>query len=78
MSYAEFPEATVSPGILRLLKVARGLGLVSMETGLGDKKDLVRVNNLTIINFVLKWVGPTHEGRLTSYMMTIQVSDWVM
>ena len=78
MSYAEFPENSLSPGILSLLKLARGLGLVTMETGVGDKKDLVRVNNLTIINFVLKWVGPTHEERLTTYMMAIQVRDYLI
>ncbi len=73
MSFAEFPERSVSPLVIVILKLARRLGLVSMETNMGEKKDLVRINNLTIINFVLNWVGPTHEERLTSYMMGIQV-----
>ena len=44
-----------------------------METNVGDKKDEIRVNNLTIINFVLKTIGPTHERTLTLYMLGIQV-----
>lgn len=50
------------------------LRLVTMETGVGDKKDEVRINNLTIINFVLRLTGPTHEQTLTLYMLLIQVA----
>jgi len=31
------------------------------------------INNLTIINFVLKLVGPTHERTLTTYMLILQI-----
>ena len=33
----------------------------------------VSINNLTIINFVLKIVGPTHEATLTHYIILTQV-----
>ena len=54
--------------ILNLLSMLR---LVAMET---NKKDMIRVNNLTLINFVLKINGPTHECTLTLYMLGIQVT----
>ena len=57
--------------ILNLLSMLR---LVTMETNVGDKKDTIRVNNLTLINFVLKIIGPTHECTLTLYMLGIQVT----
>ena len=73
MSYAEFAESDVSSLTLLGLKVVSMLGLVAMETGLGKSNDRIRVNNLTLINFVIKWVGPCHEQTLTLYMMALQV-----
>ena len=50
------------------------LKLVTMETNVGDKKDEIRVNNLTLINFVLRITGPTHERTLTLYILCIQIA----
>lgn len=55
------------------MKILHMLGLVAMETGVGENKDEVRVNNLTVINFVLKFVGPQREDTLTAIMLAIQV-----
>ncbi|KAJ4444375.1 UDP-N-acetylglucosamine--dolichyl-phosphate N-acetylglucosaminephosphotransferase [Periplaneta americana] len=38
-----------------------------------DKETYVECNNLTLINFVLIWNGPTHEATLTSILLIIQV-----
>ena len=77
MSYAEFSASEASALTLVALKVASMLRLVSMETGLGKTKDGVRVNNLTLINFVIHCVGPCHEQTLTLYMLAIQVGPSV-
>ena len=45
-----------------------------METKVGARREEVRVNNLTLINFVLRLTGPTHEQTLTLYMLLIQVA----
>lgn len=45
-----------------------------METAVGEKMDEIRVNNLTIINFVLRLTGPTHEQTLTLYVLLLQVA----
>ncbi len=58
---------------MMVLKIASALGMVTMETEVGDHKEMVRVNNLTLINYVIKCVGPCHEKTLTLYMMAIQV-----
>ena len=73
MSHAQFPSNQLGPGGALFLSVASKLGLVKIERGMGDKKNEIRINNLTIINFVLKFIGPTHERTLTTYMMIIQV-----
>ena len=74
MSYAEFYPSeltTLGAAILKLLSMLR---LVSMETiPSGEGKGKVRVNNLTLINFVLMCIGPVHEATLTTIMLGIQV-----
>jgi UDP-N-acetylglucosamine--dolichyl-phosphate N-acetylglucosaminephosphotransferase len=37
------------------------------------KDGVIEMNNLTIINFVLMLVGPTHERNLTVIMLLFQV-----
>ena len=73
MSYAEFSVSEISSLTLLGLKVVSMLGLVAMETGVGKTKDRIKINNLTLINFVIKLVGPCHEQTLTLYMMALQV-----
>ena len=75
MSYAQFRNSEISPLTLTLLKVVHMLGLISMETGMGDKKDTIKINNLTLINFVIKCIGPCHEQTLTLYMLGLQVGN---
>lgn len=38
-----------------------------------DKETYIECNNLTLINFVLVWNGPTHEAELTTILLVIQV-----
>ncbi len=74
MSHAQFPSDQLGPGGGLFLSLVGKLGLAKVERGVGDSGKEIRVNNLTIINFVLKLIGPTHERTLTVYMMIIQVS----
>lgn len=47
--------------------------LVSLDMNVGVKGEEMRVSNLTILNFVLRVIGPTHERTLVIYMLAIQV-----
>lgn len=38
-----------------------------------EKKGLVMTNNLTLINLVLYYLGPTHEAKLTTILICIQI-----
>lgn len=71
-SYAEFLPSEVSPVGHILLKLLAMFGLVSLDMNVGTKGEM-RVSNLTIINFVLRVIGPTHERTLVIYMLAIQV-----
>ncbi|XP_064397262.1 UDP-N-acetylglucosamine--dolichyl-phosphate N-acetylglucosaminephosphotransferase-like [Halichondria panicea] len=74
MSYAEFHSSELSILGAAILKLLSMLKLVSMETiKSGEGKGKIRVNNLTLINFVLMCIGPVHEATLTTIMLGIQV-----
>ena len=71
MSYAQFHPSELGQFGSTILNLLSMLRLVAMET---NKKDMIPVSNLTLINFVLKIT----EGQLTSvytlYMLGIQVT----
>lgn len=52
----------------------RKLKLVTVIQGEGDSKEEIRMNNLTVINFVLRLTGPTHEQTLTIYILLLQLA----
>ena len=71
MSYAQFHPSELGQFGSTILNLLSMLRLVAMET---NKQDMIHVNNFTLINFVLKINGPTHERTLTLYMLGIQVT----
>ena len=74
MSFAEFKPSDIGKTGQAVLKVLGMLRLITMETvNQGEKKGYIRVNNLTLINFVIKLIGPVHEATLTTIMLGIQV-----
>ena len=77
MSYAQFKPEQLGKGGGALLKLLQMLKLVTMETGVGENKDEIRVNNLTLINFVIMYIGPQREDKLTAIMMAIQVWHYI-
>ena len=47
--------------------------LVDVTRDVGEDKKFIEINNLTLINFVLRMAGPTNEKILTIYILLIQV-----
>ena len=47
--------------------------LVDVTRDVGEDKKFIEINNLTLINFVLRLAGPTNEKILTIYILLIQV-----
>lgn len=73
MSYSVFKMSDLHPLGKLILSVFSLLRLVTVEEGVGEDKKSTRVNNLTLINFVIKVLGPLHERTLTIIIMGIQV-----
>nr|CAD7262371.1 unnamed protein product [Timema shepardi] len=60
---------------MRVFKVLR---LVHLKERTGENKEYIECNNLTLINFVLLWRGPTHEETLVQILLIIQVLSSVL
>jgi UDP-N-acetylglucosamine--dolichyl-phosphate N-acetylglucosaminephosphotransferase len=56
MSYAKFSPDELGPGGGAFLKTLHGLGLADVHWKVVGKTREISVNNLTIINFVLKFI----------------------
>ncbi|RMX39746.1 hypothetical protein pdam_00007144 [Pocillopora damicornis] len=78
MSYSVFKMSDLHPLGKLILSVFSLLRLVTVEEGVGEDKKSTRVNNLTLINFVIKVLGPLHERTLTIIIMGIQICGSVI
>lgn len=54
-------------------QVAELLKLLEVRSSHEGDDDFIECNNMTLINLVLKLLGPTHERNLTAIMLIIQV-----
>lgn len=73
MSHSVFKKSDIRPLGKLILSVFSLLRLVQVEDGVGEDKKSMRVNNFTLINFVIKMLGPLHERTLTTIMLEIQI-----
>ncbi|XP_077985577.1 UDP-N-acetylglucosamine--dolichyl-phosphate N-acetylglucosaminephosphotransferase-like [Glandiceps talaboti] len=73
MSYSRFKKEELKFLGWVALKIFSIFGLVDFREDIGEDGQYMECNNLTIINFVIKLIGPTHERRLTIYLLIIQV-----
>jgi hypothetical protein len=55
------------------LGVLETFHLIDVTRDVGEDKEFIEINNLTLINFVLRLAGPTNEKILTIYILVIQV-----
>eukprot|EP01137_Pigoraptor_chileana_P031922 Opistho-2@20482 len=70
VSYAVFNPSELRPigrAVFAVLKALRLVRVVKASDG------NVKVSNMTLINAVLRVTGPTHEERLTAYVLAFQV-----
>ncbi|NWV94030.1 GPT acetylglucosaminephosphotransferase, partial [Machaerirhynchus nigripectus] len=73
MSYSKFKTKSLSALGTNILKVVKILHLVDVRSGTDEDGEYTECNNMTLINFVIKLIGPTHERNLTLLLLLIQV-----
>lgn len=73
MSYSKFKAKDLSELGAFILKVTETLRIVKVRRKLDEDEEYIECNNMTLINFVLKIIGPTHERTLTIILLLTQV-----
>ncbi|XP_015505102.1 UDP-N-acetylglucosamine--dolichyl-phosphate N-acetylglucosaminephosphotransferase isoform X3 [Parus major] len=73
MSYSKFKTKSLSALGTNILKVVKILHLVDVRSGTDEDGEYTECSNMTLINFVIKLIGPTHERNLTLLLLLIQV-----
>ncbi|XP_078726213.1 UDP-N-acetylglucosamine--dolichyl-phosphate N-acetylglucosaminephosphotransferase [Lampetra fluviatilis] len=73
MSFARFKQTELSALGKTILQVGERLRLVEVRHDVGEDGKYTECNNLTLINLVLKALGPVHEQTLTVTMLLLQV-----
>ncbi|XP_068772785.1 UDP-N-acetylglucosamine--dolichyl-phosphate N-acetylglucosaminephosphotransferase isoform X1 [Struthio camelus] len=73
MSYSKFKTKSLSALGTYILKAVKILHIVDVRSGMDEDGEYTECNNMTLINFVIKLTGPTHEQILTLLLLLIQV-----
>ncbi|ETN78153.1 glycosyltransferase, group 4 family [Necator americanus] len=73
MSKAEFKESDLKMLGKLALRLFSSFGLLHSRSFERDGERWQEINNLTILNLVLKFAGPLHEKTLTNVLLSIQI-----
>ncbi|VDN26698.1 unnamed protein product [Cylicostephanus goldi] len=76
MSMAEFKESDLKFLGNLTLKLFSAFGLLHTRSFDRDGTRWREINNLTVLNLVLKFAGPLHEKTLTKALLLIQSFSW--
>ncbi|TKR86448.1 hypothetical protein L596_011040 [Steinernema carpocapsae] len=74
MSFAEFKASEVKALGRIALKIFSILGFLHREDFVKDGEAWIRINNLTILNLILKFTGPMREDNLTKTFLGVQIA----
>ncbi|NXC37528.1 GPT acetylglucosaminephosphotransferase, partial [Penelope pileata] len=73
MSYSKFKTKSLSALGAYILKAVKILHVVDVRSGMDEDGEYSECNNMTLINFIIKLIGPIHERNLTLLLLLIQV-----
>ncbi|CAJ0582813.1 unnamed protein product, partial [Mesorhabditis spiculigera] len=73
MSFAEFKSSDLKSVGSLIINLLAKIGLLYKVEFEKDGARWTRVNNFTVINLMLKFVGPVHEATLTNYLLLLQL-----
>ena len=73
MSKAVFKKTDVSVIGKVVIQTAAALKLLDVKENKGEDGEFIEINNMTLINLLIKFTGPIHERNLTVMLMGVQV-----
>ncbi len=59
-----------------IIRIAAGLKVLDVKDDVGEDGKHIEINNMTLINLLIKFIGPVHERTLTVYLIAIQVCEY--
>ncbi|CAJ0939888.1 unnamed protein product, partial [Mesorhabditis belari] len=78
MSFAEFKESDLGRIGQLIVSILSTIGLLFRENFEKGGEKWTRVNNFTVINLLLKFVGPVNEHTLTNLLMLLQMFSSIL
>lgn len=73
MSKSVFKKADVNKIGELVIQTAAALKLLDVKENEGEDGEYIEINNMTLINLLIKFTGPIHERNLTVLLMGVQV-----
>ena len=73
MSKATFKKTDVNIIGKVVIQTAAALKLLDVKENKGEDGEYIEINNMTLINLLIKFTGPIHERSLTVIVMGVQV-----
>lgn len=73
MSKSVFKKADVNKIGELVIQTAAALKLLDVKKDKGEDGEYIEINNMTLINLLIKFTGPIHERNLTVLLMGVQV-----
>ena len=73
MSRAVFKKSDLNVFGRIVIRVGSFFKVLHVHESTGKDKELMEINNMTLINLVIKLTGPIHERNLTAILMVVQV-----
>ena len=73
MSKAVFKKSNLNFLGKMIIRIGAFLKVLHIKENIGEDRDVMEINNMTLINLVIKFVGPIHEKNLTVILMALQV-----
>eukprot|EP00794_Sanderia_malayensis_P011183 gene11183-12357_t len=61
-----------------IIRIAAALQLLHVKNGVGEDGKFMEINNMTLINLLIKFIGPVHEMKLTICLLALQVFGSVL
>ncbi|XP_077162755.1 UDP-N-acetylglucosamine--dolichyl-phosphate N-acetylglucosaminephosphotransferase [Paroedura picta] len=78
MSYSRFKAKSLSPLGASVLKLSERLHIIDVHQDVDKDGEYMECSNMTLINLVIKLIGPTPEKTLTVLLLLIQVAGSIV
>ena len=77
MSKAVFKKSDLNIFGKLIIRTGSFLKVLHVKEKMGKENEMIEINNMTLINLMIKFLGPIHERNLTVILMVLQVKQHI-